>query len=776
MNPAILDQSARVVFFPVRHHSPACARAVRDFIRRLAPAAVLIEGPSDFNARLDELFFEHELPIAIYSWTSRKEADGTENRRGAFYPFCDYSPEWQALQTAREIGAQTAFIDLPWADVVDAQAPSHRYAEPELRGSPYVAALCQKLGAPDLDALWDKLFEIERLPAEVLWERCHRFCYGGRVSDGATSHQDLRREAFMAEQIERTLSETQGRILVITGGFHSYALFARLNSLPFDHSPTEIEENPVSDATAQVQSGLALTPYSYERLDALSGYDAGMQSPGFYDQVWRARESGEPREIHRELLAQTVKSLRKRKQIASSADLIAALSTARALANLRGHGEVWRRDLVDGILGALVKDELESGGTHPFLDAVHEALRGKARGKISSDAPVAPLVADVEALLRAFDLEVEAGERDIDLDLTQNRDLERSRILHRLRVLQIVGFQKIGGSDFTKRDDLARATEKWRLKWTPQTMASTVEASIYDSNLEGAARAKLSERAARIERDADAGALLLLDAALMGLGDLATDLLARLVEIVRHEGDFFRLAGALDHLLYLFHFDETLGTTGLASVGLPLRESWERGVWLLETLGSPQGRDKDLIHGVGALLRVSERCSDALELDTDALVATFRRISASASHGALLRGAAAGALWTLRVVTSAETVETLPAFAAPAQLGDFLTGLFALAREVAQRQPDLVKQIDRLLAAFDDERFLEALPALRLAFSYFTPREKHHMALTLMEGEKQLLPDLVVNVEVAARALQIENRVFEALEKYGLRPFVRRNA
>ncbi|HEX8465226.1 MAG TPA: DUF5682 family protein, partial [Abditibacterium sp.] len=765
----------------------------------------------------------HQLPIAIYSWASRKNDDGSEIKRGAFYPFCDYSPEWQALQTAREIGARLEFIDLPWADVLDLETPAHRYAEPELRGSPYVAALCQKLGAPDLDALWDKLFEIEPLGAEVIWERCHRFCYGVRVSDAATPPDDLRREAFMAAQIERVLSETTGRILVLTGGFHSYALFARLNTLPFDHETeatlpdteaklcdtkvtycdtevklcdtevklrdteatycdTEVKycdteatlcdtEVTLCDTEAELRCGLALTPYSYERLDALTGYEAGMQSPGFYDAVWRAREAGEAREIHRDLLAQTVKSLRRRKQIASSADLIAALSTARALASLRGHGEVWRRDLVDGILGALVKDELESGGTHPFLDAVHEALRGRARGKIASDAPRAPLLADIEALLREFDLEVAAGERDVELPLSEPRELGRSRVLHRLQGLGIAGFERVGGSDFSARSDLARASEVWRLKWTPETVANATEASIYGADLEGAARSKLLERAAQIERDADAGALVLLDAALMGLGDLTGDLLARLTQIVRDEGDFFRISGALDHLLYLFHFDATLGTTGLAGIGTALRESWERGVWLLETLGNPTGRDAELIDGVGALVRVLERCGEALNLDREALCATFARIGASSGHGALSRGAATGALWTLGAIGDDAALWSLPAFAAPAQLGDFLTGLFALAREVAQRRPDLVREIDRLLSGFDDERFLEALPALRLAFSFFTPREKHHMALTLMEGEAQPLPDLVVGVETAMRALEVENRVFETLRKYGVRPF-----
>ena len=55
----LCDLSARAVLFPVRHHSPTAARLVRDLIARLRPAAVLVEGPADFNERIDELFLPH---------------------------------------------------------------------------------------------------------------------------------------------------------------------------------------------------------------------------------------------------------------------------------------------------------------------------------------------------------------------------------------------------------------------------------------------------------------------------------------------------------------------------------------------------------------------------------------------------------------------------------------------------------------------------------------------------------------------------------------------
>ena len=152
-----VEAEGRVVFFPVRHHSPMAARMVVEMAERMRPDAVLIEGPADFNDRIDELFLDHHLPIAIYSYV--RLADGS--RLGAYYPFCVYSPEWQALLRRPQLGATVRFIDLPWAEMAADDGVEHRYADAELRGGAYVAKLCRRLGVDDFDALWDEMFEVE---------------------------------------------------------------------------------------------------------------------------------------------------------------------------------------------------------------------------------------------------------------------------------------------------------------------------------------------------------------------------------------------------------------------------------------------------------------------------------------------------------------------------------------------------------------------------------------------------------------------------------------
>jgi hypothetical protein len=159
-----------------------------------------------------------------------------------------------------------------------------------------------------------------------------------------------------------------------------------------------------------------------------------------------------------------------------------------------------------------------------------------------------------------------------------------------------------------------------------------------------------------------------------------------------------------------------------------------------------------------------EACERSLGLDRAELADVLRRTAGAMAQRALVRGAATGALWTLGAAEVEQVRADLEGCAAPEQFGDFLTGLFALARETAQRHPQLVAAIDALMMRFDDTGYLQALPALRLAFSFFTPREKHYLARTLLGAQEQAdgaLSHLEVKVAVAARALAVDSRLLE---------------
>src|SRR5262245_7208854 len=255
----LCDLTARVVFFPVRHHSPAAARLLRQLALAIKPGAVLIECPSDYNDRLDERRLPHQPPIAIYSYV--RQQDGS--RSGAFYPLCEHSPEWQALVVGREVGAEVRFIDLPWADIAatDADETSNRFTDAFFRRSAYVAALCRKLGVDDFHTLWDTLFEIDpKLDVATYLRRGHELCGNMRLLEGAGRLSDRRREAFMAGGIRQAMKKTTKPIVVVVGGAHCLPLWARISGHDLGEMCEPAQYRP-ANLTEGEERGLSLTPY-----------------------------------------------------------------------------------------------------------------------------------------------------------------------------------------------------------------------------------------------------------------------------------------------------------------------------------------------------------------------------------------------------------------------------------------------------------------------------------------------------------------------------------
>ena len=148
----VLDQlhTSNCIYFPIRHHSPACAWQLARLIRESRPSVILVEGPASFTPLIPTILDEAtKPPIAIYTHfidTARKIYKPRENepdlgpaRFAAYYPFCDYSPELVALREGNKVGARLRFIDLDYADQVLAE-----HAHTEQLGKPQVESLMRE--------------------------------------------------------------------------------------------------------------------------------------------------------------------------------------------------------------------------------------------------------------------------------------------------------------------------------------------------------------------------------------------------------------------------------------------------------------------------------------------------------------------------------------------------------------------------------------------------------------------------------------------------------
>ena len=341
---AIADLRGRGIHLaPVRHHSPACAVAVRRAIEELRPAVVLIEGPEEYTHLLPELLHaETRPPVALLSLPASCGPDEPHGTGGAsFYPLATFSPEWVALRTAHELGAEVRFCDRPTAErgvsvevpataVVPATGeepdtggdhgpdpepgtagpperdPAHDpfartlMSERYLAHSRSVAALARRLGCRDHDEVWDHLFEARSTTAlsdwrttfddVFAWAALSRLDYEDEVlaADGSLD-REARMSARTAEASRQVRHAGQdGDVLVVTGAFHTLAIAEALADLP-DGEP--VRRRRPQDGYGPIATGDAwLIRYDHERLDGLRGYGAGMPSPGFYERLHAGHE------------------------------------------------------------------------------------------------------------------------------------------------------------------------------------------------------------------------------------------------------------------------------------------------------------------------------------------------------------------------------------------------------------------------------------------------------------------------------------------------------
>ncbi|HZF48401.1 MAG TPA: DUF5682 family protein [Polyangiaceae bacterium] len=807
--------SLRVV--GVRHHSPACARLVERVIEGSRPRYVLIEGPSDMNDRIGELSLGHRLPIAVFSYSM-----GAAGPSSSWSPFCDYSPEWVALKAAERAGAVPLFIDLPaWHEAF--AGVKNRYADRRSRAGEGIAALCDRLAVADSDALWDHLFE-QPMPIEELDARLSAYFRALREDEPEGAEENAR-EAFMARWIAWAVADCEGRggdVIVVCGGFHAPALERLWKEVPAGiaaQKPAVSEEAPLGQGGARSEARRSyIVPYSFYRLDSFVGYESGMPSPAYYQALW---EEG-PEAAGEAMLFAAIERLRRKKQLVSAADVIAASTSAQALRILRGHEALARTDVLDGLASALIKDALEAPlpwtrrgkilpRTDPMIVEIVAAFSGDRTGELARETPRPPLVLDALAEIEAAGIPYSIAAATVHVAVTDPEGLRKSRVLHRLRVLGVPGVSLVRAPLLGRGRSGAALSEVWSVKRALDADAALIEASAYGATLEAAAAGRIEELLLHA-KDVGLIAGLLVEAALAGVSSLAARLLREMEQAVWSEPSFSAIGKALSHLVGLFRHDALFGVRGSAELAVVIGASFDRGLWLFEgiqgasaalpqadvtaavalrdTLIAAEDARAEAVQNQDSRARPGE---DALALvDRSRAHAVMRRRARDTGAPAALRGAALGFLWSTGFWVSLkagegaeaemgeaapaeeETIAVLRASARPSLLGDFLLGLFALAREEVQRARSLLRATDTVIAEMPERDFLVAVPSLRLAFSYLPPRERERIAALVLaihqapEARARSLLSLDIDPETILRGRRLDLEISEKEQRFGL--------
>ena len=742
--PFSLD--APVLYYPVRHHSPACAWHLERIIERYAPDCILVEGPENANELIPVLTHpDTKAPVALY-YAYRDEAgllaseDGEDKEESCrcYYPFLDHSPELVALRAAVERGIPGRFIDLPYGEILlatkDARGLRTKEEKLSYASDRYLAAnrfqklLCEKTGLRSFEEFWEKYFETAGLfqTDEAFVNQMNAYCLLSREN---TPEQELMedgclaREAHMALRI-REAAEQYAKVLVVAGGFHIRGLL---------HSPSQPPEHKKLPEKAQAVYPMR---YTMPAADALSGYASGMPSPGFYASVWAALHEEARSQVWDRVvldyLVRTGRKLRSDGATISAFDETCALQQARGLAELRQKPGPGLYELQDAVLSAFVKGEASLSGVEP-LRVLRTLTTGKAVGQLCEGALVPPLAHDFDVQCNRHRLKQEAASRkELTLSIfSEPRHRETSRFLHQTVFLDVGFAQRTKGPDLRRRRDRNLIRESWDYRWTAAVDAALIEHAVSGATVREACATELRQRMAAAGR-AEQGADLLVQGFLMGIGDVSDAMAGRLDELLIQDGDFASLCAACASLNTLDEWQAQYGERGTYDYPALLRRCFSRVLQLLPSMGSADDRQVPAIQQSCMLLyQVTGR--DSFSLQRPALLDAFAALTRQDPLHPALHGAVLGLLYGAEPTWKQNIDAAIRGYlqGTPGMLlqsASFLQGLFYTARDLLLADPGFLSQIDRLLCALEDDDFTRLLPELRLAFSYFVPTETDRLA------------------------------------------------
>ncbi len=731
--------------FGIRHHGPGCTRALRAALEELRPDALAVELPADAAPVLPLVARDDwKLPVALLVY--RPDVP----RQAAFYPFAEFSPEWQALRWAAAKGVPVYPMDLPQYHGLafappeppeegaaepdapeamaqpdapedapqpdapqaapDAPAEKDQQPEPPWRADP-VAVLAQAAGYQDPELWWEEQIE-RRRNACGLFQAIFEAMQAVRRELGESDEHLLIREAWMRQTLREVLGSGASQIAVVCGAWHAPVLDAA--SLQGSNgTPTAAEDKDRLRDLPRCKTQATWVPWTYWRMASWTGYGAGVRSPGWYEHLWRSPEKAPIRWV-----ATAARLLRRRDLDASSASVIETVRLAEALAALRGLRSPGLAELHDAILAVLC-----NGNPAPMALVHKELVVGSALGEVPAEAPSTPLAADLQHEQKRLRLRPSAEARPLDLDLRKPNDLARSQLLHRLLLLGIEWGEKLrtGGGQSTFH-------ELWKLEWKPELAVALIEANVWGNTIAEAAGAKAIHDAESSDRLADITGTLDL-AILAGLSAAVPPLLSRLQTQAAVAADVRHLMDALLPLARIARYSDVRGTEAVevlpilvgmferALVGLPAAchaLNDEAAEEMVQSIGSVQ-QALDLLD----LAHLSQPWQEALG-----------RLMRRDVHG-LIRGWCCRLLLEKGAIAEEELYRmarlALALANPPAQAAAWAAGLLRGSGMLLLHYDGVWQAFDRWLSELPEEVFRQMLPLVRRAFADFTPAERRQM-------------------------------------------------
>lgn len=504
----------------IRHHGPGSARSVCNALASIQPDCILIEGPPDANTIIAQLqHADFKPPVALLLNTPvQKEV----RSQAVFYPFAEFSPEWQALQYALRKQVAVEFMDLPlqhrfalekqWAEqrlqqeqvLADEQEvelnqqddiePEHNLEQHYLsiRRDP-IQLLAEQAGYQDSERFWEHLVEQQPHAGQMFTAisdamaalRDHLL---SQQPENYTSEDQLLeqyREAYMRKVIKQAEKQGYQNIVVICGAWHAPILA--------DLKAQNKADTALLKGLPKVKVDAAWIAWTHGRLSRDSGYGAGVNAVGWYTHLWKHYQHALDTDVDGEKitidwLSQFAHALRQAGHDASSAQIIDAVQLIQALLQLRGRRIPDLEDLFE-----VIRSVLNHGLDLP-QPVLAKLLEDEQLGQVPDELIELPIQKDFLQQVKHFRLKLEAPHRDITLDLREVFDLAKSQFLHCVKLLGLAWAELTDTG--AKQGNFK---EIWQLSWQPESSLYLNEMSLWGNSIQLATQSYLENQIKQCE-------------------------------------------------------------------------------------------------------------------------------------------------------------------------------------------------------------------------------------------------------------------------------------
>ena len=752
----------RLHIFGIRHHGPGSAASVVRALDDVGPGMVLVEGPPEASEILPLAAASGmRPPVAILTYPKNQP------EHAHFYPYAEYSPEWQAICWAVRNDRPVRCIDAPMMapppeaeaketdpesienaeegesvdpdDIDDSETSTDLEDDPVLRDP--LSYLARAAGHSDGEAWWNALIE-QHVHAPDIFEAIETAMAALREEgvdadrDDAYLEREAVREAHMRLAIRKALKETEEPVAVVCGAWHAPALREKI-SMSADRATVK--------GMRGVKAECCWVPWTDTRLAAASGYGAGVISPAWYRHLWSQFKSEQDRTgAVAQWQSRAARLLRDEGLPASPSSVIEATRLATTLAAVRGLPVPGLSEMRDASLSALCHgDEL------PLKIIDRRLVIGISVGEVDENAPQPPLLADLTRQQKKLRLKPEALEREIDVDLRSNSGLQKSILLHRLRLLRVHWGQLL---ELDERKKKGTFKERWRLEWTPELSVALAEAVIHGPTVERAAN---GAALANGREAADCGVLadIVRQCLLANLAGAASQNIRLLQAAAIHVPNVFSLAKAVVPLVDVLRYGtarempekelQQLVTTLMVEICAGLRHGCH-------------GLDEDLASDYRKDLASLNRAIGLLEDETIAAhwVDALTRVAKDDLAASQLRGYATRLLYDRGAFSPDETSGYLSRGLSPAvplvDAGAWFEGFMSESGEILLADDELFTLVDSWICAQKEEAFIEILPILRRALSSFDSGSSRRLLDRVGRGASSVAAVVVDDPRAAA--------------------------